>query len=96
MAGPHSTCMVLVDGLPRPEPLRQITPLHSGPHPMVDPVDPPDGDHPRAVLELPSRGPQRDKLSWGDGELCESRAAVQGCSTGVAQRKELGYFPERI
>lgn len=25
--------------LPRPEPLRRITPLHSGLHPMIDPVD---------------------------------------------------------
>lgn len=30
--------MALVDRLPRPEPLRQIAPVHPGPHPVQDPV----------------------------------------------------------
>jgi hypothetical protein len=28
-----------VDGLPRPEPLRKVTPVHPGSHPVEDPVD---------------------------------------------------------
>ncbi len=33
--------MAFVDGLPRPEPLRQIPPLHTGPDPVEHPVDHP-------------------------------------------------------
>lgn len=33
--------MSFVDRLPRPEPLRQIPPLHAGPHPVEHPVDHP-------------------------------------------------------
>lgn len=28
-----------IDGLPRPEPFGQVTPLHPGPHPVQNPVD---------------------------------------------------------
>src|SRR6478735_11456314 len=31
--------MAFVDGLPRPGPLGQVTPLHPGPHPVQNPVD---------------------------------------------------------
>ncbi len=31
--------VAFVDGLPRPEPLGQVTPLHPGPHPVQNPVD---------------------------------------------------------
>jgi hypothetical protein len=31
--------VTLVDGFPRTEPVRQITPLHPGPHPVQNPVD---------------------------------------------------------
>lgn len=31
--------MALIDRFPRPEPLRQITPVHPGPHPVQYPVD---------------------------------------------------------
>jgi hypothetical protein len=30
--------MAFVDCLPRTEPLGQVTPLHSGPHPVQNPV----------------------------------------------------------
>lgn len=31
--------MAFLNGLPRPEPFGQVTPLNSGPHPVQDPVD---------------------------------------------------------
>jgi hypothetical protein len=37
VCGPQT--MAFVDRLPRPEPLRRITPLHTGRHPVQNPVD---------------------------------------------------------
>ncbi|OEJ21381.1 hypothetical protein AS594_38005 [Streptomyces agglomeratus] len=31
--------MTFIHGFPRPEPFRQVTPLHTGPHPVQNPVD---------------------------------------------------------
>lgn len=31
--------VAFIDGLPRPEPFGQVTPLHAGPHPVQNPVD---------------------------------------------------------
>lgn len=53
------------------------------------------GWHPvlaREGRELWGRGPPRDMLSEVDGELCKSRAAVQGMLNHRDSRKALGYF----
>lgn len=50
--------VAFVDGLPRTEPFGKIAPLHSGPHPVQDPVE-----H-LPVIPPPATTPVADRQQW--------------------------------
>ncbi len=57
--------MTFVDGLPRPEPLRQIPPLHTRPEPIEHPVD-----HPKVITPPAPTGTARRQERLQSVPLC--------------------------
>lgn len=78
-----------VDGLPRPEPLRQVTPLHAGPHPVQNSVDHLPVIPPPATTPVTDRQEQPQSFPFGIREITPPHVHINDLEAEQSDRKSV-------